>query len=295
VKEVPMSDLEGIHKQVIRAAMSAPYLQREEEHELALRWSEKGDEEALHQLVSSHIRLVIAIASRFRRYGLPLADMIQEGHVGLLEAAARFEPERGVRFSTYVTWWIRAAIQDYVLRNWSIVRGGTSSAQKSLFFNLRRLRAKLAQRMDRVSSAELHQHIAETVGVSREDVETMEARLSGSDVSLNVPVPGEEAEHASDRQDFLVDRCPLPDEIVAETIDSRRRAHWLRHAMAMLSERERLIIEARRLHDDDLVTLETVGRRLGISKERVRQIENRALDKLKKALQSNRSDMLVAA
>ena len=290
-----MSDLEGIHKQVIRAAMSAPYLQREEEYELALRWSEKGDEEALHQLVSSHIRLVIAIASRFRRYGLPLADMIQEGHVGLLEAAARFEPERGVRFSTYVTWWIRAAIQDYVLRNWSIVRGGTSSAQKSLFFNLRRLRAKLAQRMDGVSTTELHQRIAETVGVSREDVETMEARLSGSDVSLNVAVPGEEAEHASDRQDFLVDRCPLPDEIVAETIDSRRRAHWLRHAMAMLSERERLIIEARRLHDDDLVTLETVGRRLGISKERVRQIENRALDKLKKALQSNRSDMLVAA
>jgi RNA polymerase sigma-32 factor len=295
MKEVPMSDLEGIHKQVIRAAMSAPYLQREEEYELALRWSEKGDKEALHQLVSSHIRLVIAIASRFRRYGLPLADMIQEGHVGLLEAAARFEPERGVRFSTYVTWWIRAAIQDYVLRNWSIVRGGTSSAQKSLFFNLRRLRAKLAQKMDGVSSAELHQRIAETVGVNREDVETMEARLSGSDVSLNVAVPGEEAEHASDRQDFLVDRCPLPDEIVAETIDSRRRARWLRHAMAMLSERERLIIEARRLHDDDLVTLETVGRRLGISKERVRQIENRALDKLKKALQSNRSDMLVAA
>jgi len=295
VKEVSMSDLEGIHKQVIRAAMSAPYLQREEEYELALRWSEKGDKEALHQLVSSHIRLVIAIASRFRRYGLPLADMIQEGHVGLLEAAARFEPERGVRFSTYVTWWIRAAIQDYVLRNWSIVRGGTSSAQKSLFFNLRRLRAKLAQRMHGVSTTELHQRIAETVGVNREDVETMEARLSGSDVSLNAAVPSDEAEHASDRQDFLVDRCPLPDEIVAETIDSRRRARWLRHAMAMLSERERLIIEARRLHDDDLVTLETVGRRLGISKERVRQIENRALDKLRKALQSNRSDMLVAA
>ncbi|MBV8184892.1 MAG: RNA polymerase factor sigma-32 [Hyphomicrobiales bacterium] len=290
-----MSDLEGIHKQVIRAAMSAPYLQREEEHELALRWSEEGDEVALHQLVSSHIRLVIAIASRFRRYGLPLADMIQEGHVGLLEAAARFEPERGVRFSTYVTWWIRASIQDYVLRNWSIVRGGTSSAQKSLFFNLRRLRAKLGQKMDKLSASELHQRIAQTVGVSCDDVETMEARLSGSDLSLNVPVPGEETENASDRQDFLVDRNPLPDEIVAETIDSGRRAHWLHHAMTMLSERERLIIEARRLHDDDLVTLETVGRRLGISKERVRQIENRALDKLKKALQSNRGDMLVAA
>jgi RNA polymerase sigma-32 factor len=295
VKEVPMSDLEGIHKQVIRAAMSAPYLQREEERELALRWTVEGDEEALHQLVSSHIRLVIAIASRFRRYGLPLADMIQEGHVGLLEAAARFEPARGVRFSTYVTWWIRAAIQDYVLRNWSIVRGGTSSAQKSLFFNLRRLRAKLAQKMDGISANELHRRIAETVGVACEDVEIMETRLSGSDLSLNVPIPGEETDNASDRQDFLIDRNPLPDEIVAEAIDSRRRAHWLHHAMAMLSERERLIIEARRLHDDDLVTLETVGRRLGISKERVRQIENRALDKLKKALQSNRGDMLFAA
>ena len=289
-----MSDLDGIHKQVIRAALSAPYLQREEEHALALRWSDERDEEALHQLVSSHIRLVIAIASRFRRYGLPLADMIQEGHVGLLEAAARFEPERGVRFSTYVTWWIRASIQDYVLRNWSIVRGGTSSAQKSLFFNLRRLRAKLAQRTGSDSANQLHRRIAEAVGVSSHDVEIMEVRLAGSDLSLNVPVPGDEAENASDRQDFLVDKSPLPDEIVAEAIDSHRRANWLRRAMTMLSERERLIIEARRLHDDDLVTLETVGRRLGISKERVRQIENRALDKLKKALQSNRSDMLVA-
>ena len=280
-----MSDLGGIHKEVVKAAMSAPYLQRDEERDLALRWNDARDEEALHVLVSSHIRLVIAIASRFRHYGLPLADMIQEGHLGLLEAAARFEPEREVRFSTYAAWWIRAAVQDFVLRNRSIVRGGTSSTQKSLFFNLRRLRARLAQAAAGDASIDVHASIAAAVGVSRQDVEAMEARLSGPDLSLNASPLGEVEQPASERQEFLVDTSPLPDEIVAEEVDAGRRAGWLRRAMAMLTERERLIIEARRLREDEAATLEAVGKRLGISKERVRQIEARALDKLKEALE----------
>ena len=290
-----MSDFGGIHKEVVRAALSAPYLEREEERGLASRWTEGGDEEALHALVSSHIRLVIAIASRFRHYGLPLADMIQEGHLGLLEAAARFEPEREVRFSTYAAWWIRAAIQDYVLRNRSIVRGGTSSSQKSLFFNLRRLRARLSQAAAEDASIDIYASIAEAIGVSRQDVETMEARLSGPDLSLNVSPSGDTEKGANDRQDYLIDTRPLPDEVVADEIDTDRRAGWLKLAMTRLTERERLIIEARRLREDEPVTLEAVGKKLGISKERVRQIEARALDKLKQTLERDQASVFAYA
>ena len=144
-REDAMGEISGVRRQFVRAAMNAPFLEREEERLLAVRWKDNRDEAALHQLTAAHMRLVIALAARFRHYGLPMADLVQEGHVGLLEAAARFEPEREVRFSTYATWWIRASVQDYILRNWSIVRGGTSSAQKALFFNLRRLRAKLTR------------------------------------------------------------------------------------------------------------------------------------------------------
>jgi RNA polymerase sigma-32 factor len=211
-----------------------------------------------------------------------MADLVQEGHVGLLEAAARFEPERDVRFSTYATWWIRASIQDYILRNWSIVRGGTSSAQKALFFNLRRLRAKLSQSAAGDASIDVHQEIATAVGVSRSDVALMEARLSGSDMSLNAPLTESES-GAAERVDFLVDGAPLPDEAVGEAIDSERRVKWLRSALTVLSERELNILRARRLSEEG-ATLESLGDRLGISKERVRQIESRAIEKLKRAL-----------
>ena len=166
-----MAQLADVGRQFLNAAMSAPYLGREEERSLAFRWKNNKDEEALHDLTRAHMRLVIALALRFRHYGLPVADLIQEGHIGLLEAAARFEPEREVRFSTYATWWIRASMQNYVLHNWSIVRGGTSSAQKSLFFNLRRLRAKLAQGCGALTASEVVNSIALTLGVTRADVE----------------------------------------------------------------------------------------------------------------------------
>ena len=278
-----MAKASGSRREFVRAAMEAPYLERGEEHDLAVRWRHSQDQAALHRLTAAHMRLVIAIAARFRNFGLPMSDLIQDGHVGLLEAAARFEPDREVRFSTYATWWIRASIQDYILRNWSIVRGGTSSAQKALFFNLRRLRAKLTRGGEDRISAEVHGRIAAAIGVSRADVALMDARLSAPDASLNAPVMEADAGASAERVEFLVDGSPLPDELVGEVIDAERRVRWLRQALDVLNERELSILRARRLQDEQ-VTLEFLGDRLGISKERVRQIEGRALEKLKRAL-----------
>ena len=243
----------------------------------------------MHRMTQAHMRLVIAIAARFRHYGLPVADLIQEGHIGLLEAAARFEPEREVRFSTYATWWIRASIQDYILRNWSIVRGGTSSAQKALFFNLRRLRARLAHVAAAGKGVDVFGEIATAVGVSKADVALMDARLSGPDVSLNAPVLDSDPGSSAERVEFLVDGAPLQDETVGEAIDADRRVGWLRAALTVLSEREMRIVRERRLVDD-AATLESLGAKLGISKERVRQIENRALEKLRRALSERHGD-----
>ena len=273
----------------VRAAMRAPYLERGEEHELAVLWREKRDQAALDRLASAHMRLVIAIAAKFRNFGLNMSDLIQEGHVGLLEAAARFEPDRDVRFSTYATWWIRASIQDYILRNWSIVRGGTSSSQKSLFFNLRRLRARLAQSADQRPRRQIFTEIAGALGVSVSDVEQMDSRLSAPDTSLNAPIHESDTDNASNRQDFLVDTMPTPDETVGTTIDTERRTSWLRSALTVLNERELQIVRERRLKDEG-ETLEALGESLGISKERVRQIENRALEKLREALLRDHPD-----
>ncbi|MGQ4275058.1 RNA polymerase factor sigma-32 [Terrihabitans sp. B22-R8] len=278
-----MASAEGVGPGFVRRAMNAPFLQRDEEHVLAVRWKEGREEAALHRLAASHMRLVISVAGKFRHYGLSMSDLIQEGHVGLLEAAARFDPDREVRFSTYATWWIRAAIQDYVLRNWSIVRGGTSSTQKALFFSLRRLRWRLARQSEGLSNTEIYREIAQAVGVSEADVATMDSRLSGPDMSLNAPLTDGESD-SSERMDFLVDDGPLPEEIVAERVDEGRRNDWLRDALKVLDERELKIIRARQLAEESQ-TLEALGAVLGISKERVRQIEHRALQKLKRALE----------
>ncbi|MCF7672926.1 RNA polymerase factor sigma-32 [Bacillus subtilis] len=269
---------------LIRRAMSAPYLEKEQEQALVQRWKEQGDQVALDAITSAHMRLVISTAARFRKFDLPIADLIQEGTVGLMEAAFRFEPEREVRFSTYAIWWIRAAIQDYILRNWSIVRGGTSSTQKALFFNLRRLRAKFAQSNETISKKELYSRISEQLGVSEKDVEMMDSRLSGPDSSLSMTVSPDDSGSA-EKIDFLVDDHPLQDEVVGNMIDGERRVSWLKQALSVLNERELHIIRERRLNDD-AVTLEMLGDKLGISKERVRQIESRALEKLRAALLS---------
>ena len=275
-------------RSMVRAAMAAPYLEREEEHELAVAWKERDDQEALHKITRAHMRLVISMASKFRYFGLPMGDLIQEGHVGLLEAAARFDPSRDVRFSTYATWWIRASMQDYILRNWSIVRGGTSSAQKALFFNLRRLRARLAQGSGNLTRTETYKEISSALRVSEKDVALMDSRLSAPDHSLNAPISDEEG--GADRMDFLVSDAPQPDEIVEGVIDDERKIEWLHKALGVLNERELKIIRERRLRDEG-ATLEALGTKLGISKERVRQIENRALEKLKAALVQDNPDI----
>lgn len=279
----------------IKNSMKERLLERDEEFELAKRWRENGDERALHELVRSYTRLVIATASRFRNYGLPMGDLIQEGNVGLMQAAARFEPEREVRFSTYAAWWIRSAMQDYILRNWSIVRTGTTAAQKSLFFNLRRLRAKI----ENVSETEGlgdsgRKNIAEELNVSIKDVRDMEMRLSGGDQSLNSPL----RETSEDEwQDFLSDERASPEDVVIGMRDAETRTAWLEKALGELSDREQKIIRERRLRDET-VTLEHLGAELGVSKERVRQLEQRAMNKLRAAIErqvQERNDLFLEA
>lgn len=278
----------------IRASMQQPMLEREDEFELARRWRGAADEAALHKLVQSYTRLVISTASRFRNYGLPMGDLVQEGNIGLLQAAAKFDPDREVRFSTYATWWIRSAIQDYILRNWSIVRTGTTAAQKTLFFNLRRLRARIADTPSGRLSDEGRREIANELRVKRNEVESMENRLSGSDQSLNATV----AESSEDSwQDFLADPRPTPETVVRQLRDTEVRSRWLDKALSELSPREQTIIQRRRLREEG-ATLEELGRELGVSKERVRQLEHRAMNKMRDVISRNverPDDLLVEA
>lgn len=265
----------------IRHSMNQALLEKEEELDLARRWRHKGDERALHKLVSAYTRLVVAMAAKFRVYGLPVADLIQEGNVGLMLAAQRFEPERELRFSTYATWWVKAQMQDYVLRNWSIVRTGTTSSQKSLFFNLRRLRAKIEERNGRTNITDDDRlDIARQMGVNVKDVREMEMRLTGSDQSLNMKI-GESEE--DEWQSLLADTGPNPEDIVIGMKDSKTRSIWLANALSELNDREQTIIRERHLGSEG-VTLDELGRSLGVSKERVRQLEARAMDKIKAAL-----------
>jgi RNA polymerase sigma-32 factor len=270
----------------IKTSMKEPLLEREHEFELAKAWRQDGSEEALHELIRSYTRLVIALASRFRNYGLPMGDLIQEGNVGLMQAAARFEPEREVRFSTYASWWIRSSMQDYVLRNWSIVRTGTTAAQKALFFNLRRLKAKIEGKDGEALSDAGRAKIATDLNVNKSDVIEMELRLAGADQSLNAPL---KEESDGEWQDFLPDQRPNPEDVVQVLRDNETRSRWLAEALSELSPREQRIISERRL-GDEAVTLEMLGKELGISKERVRQLEQRAMSKLKASIERKVDD-----
>jgi len=275
----------GPDRKFIRAAMKAPLLDADHERALARAWHDRKDERALHELTSAYMRLVIAMAARFRAYGLPMGDLVQEGNVGLMQAAQRFDPERGVRFSTYASWWIRSSIQDYILRNWSIVRTGTTTAQKSLFFNLRRLRALINDGGSATLGPQGRSFVATQLRVSERDVETMESRLAAGDRSLNAAVPGTDSGDggAMEWQDLLADERLLPEEVAMASHDTRIRSRWLQRALATLSERETFIITRRRLSEEG-ETLESLGSQLGISKERVRQVEHQALSKLRTAL-----------
>ena len=270
-------EVQRASRRFISTSMRAPLLSREDERSLARRWSENGDTEALHGLIDAYTRLVVRPAMHYRRYGAPLSDLVQEGVVGLMMAAQRFQPEREIRFSTYATWWVRAAMQDYILRNWSVVRTGTTAAQKTLFFNFRRLRARIDEPYDSRLPPLARARIADELKVPLGDVETMEIRLAGFDQSLNAPagVEGDE-----EWQDILPDPAPSPEARVVAMRDAETRSRWLAAALDELTARERRIIDERRLRDDT-VTLKALSVKLGISKERVRQIEHGAMKKIR--------------
>ncbi len=262
-----------------------------EEYMLAKRWQEHQDSEAAQKLVTSHLRLVARIAMGYRGYGLPIGEVISEGNVGLMQAVKRFEAERGFRLATYAMWWIRASIQEYILRSWSLVKMGTTAAQKKLFFNLRRVKGQIQALEEGDLKPEHVKQIATKLGVPEEDVISMNRRLSG-DAPLNAPVrnDGESGEW----QDWLVDDTPNQEERLAESEELSRRKSYLATAMSGLNDREKRIFEARRLSDEP-ATLEDLSTEFGVSRERIRQIEVRAFEKVQRAVQqSAKGDQLQA-
>ena len=267
--------------------MKAELLDAETELRLAYAWRDQRDEAALHRLITAYMRLAISMASKFRRYGAPMNDLIQEASLGLMKAADKFDPDRGVRFSTYAVWWIKASIQDYVMRNWSMVRTGSTSSQKSLFFNMRRVQARIEReamaRGEMLDPHEVRAMVATEVGVPLADVEMMEGRLSGSDFSLNATQSTDE--DGREWIDALEDQSAQAAELVATTRDAEVLRHWLASAMGALNERERFIVRERKLREDPR-TLESLGQELSLSKERVRQLEAAAFAKMRKTLET---------
>jgi len=256
-------------------------LEPNEEYMLAKRWREHGDAEAAHRLITSHLRLVARIAMGYRGYGLPIGEVISEGNVGLMQAVKRFEPDRGFRLATYAMWWIRASIQEYILRSWSLVKMGTTAAQKKLFFNLRRAKSQLQALEEGDLKPEHVKKIARKLGVTEEDVVSMNRRLGG-DASLNAPVRADT--ESGEWQDWLVDESPDQEQRLVESEEFGRRKAYLSTALSTLNDRERRIFEARRLAEDP-VTLEDLSAEFGVSRERIRQIEVRAFEKVQKAVQ----------
>lgn len=267
-------------RRFISSTMSEPLLEREHEQDLARRWLGDRDEAALHELTASHARLVVRIATGYRSSGLALADLIQEGNVGLMQAADRFDPDRGVRFSTYASWWIMAAVQNYLLRNASIVRATTTPRQRRLFFGVRRMRALEATGFDGRLSSEARTRIAVMLDATPDEVASMEAYLGRSDQSLNAPIG---ADDSAEAQDLIAGQGPTPEEIVMRDRDGVTRAAWIAEALSRLSPRERHIVSHRFL-GDNRITLAEIGAGFGVSKERIRQIERRALRKMRDTL-----------
>jgi RNA polymerase sigma-32 factor len=258
-----------------------PMLEPQEEYMLAKSWREHGDRDAAHRLVTSHLRLVARIAMGYRGYGLPVGEVVSEGNVGLMQAVKRFDPDKGFRLATYAMWWIRAAIQEYILRSWSLVKMGTTAAQKKLFFNLRKIKGQLKALDEGDLRPDQVKRIATQLGVTEEDVISMNRRLAG-DSSLNAPVRNDS--ESGEWQDWLVDDTMDQETALAESEEAQRRRGMLNNALKGLNERERRVFEARRLAEDPL-TLEELSAEFGVSRERIRQIEVRAFEKVQKAVQ----------
>ena len=276
---IPMAP-EGNLSRYLQDIRKFPMLQPEEELELARRWRASEDEQAAHRLVTSHLRLVAKIAMGYRGYGLPVGELISEGNVGMMQAVKRFDPDRGFRLATYAMWWIRAAIQEYILHSWSLVKMGTTAAQKKLFFNLRRLKGQMAALEEGDLQPEQVAKIAHTLQVPEQDVVSMNRRLSAPDNSLNAPV---RADSEGEWQDWLVDDSDNQETVLAESEDIGNRKQLLGDALKTLNERERHILIERRLKDEP-TTLEELSQQYNISRERVRQIEVRAFEKLQKSM-----------
>jgi len=264
-----------------------PMLEPQEEYVLAKSWREHGDTEAAHKLVTSHLRLVAKIAMGYRGYGLPISEVISEGNVGLMQAVKRFEPDKGFRLATYAMWWIKAAIQEYILRSWSLVKMGTTANQKKLFFNLRKAKSKISALDEGDLRPDQVQIIAKRLGVTEQDVIDMNRRLGG-DASLNAPIRDDS--ESGEWQDWLVDEAPTQERLLADSEESENRHKALIGALDVLNDRERRIFEARRLADDP-VTLEELASEFGVSRERVRQIEVRAFEKVQKAVKSRMAQL----
>lgn len=257
----------------------------EKEQELAFRWKNEQDESAAHELMESYLRLVVKVAISFKGYGLPITEVIQEGNIGLIQAISRFEPERGFRLSTYAMWWIRAQIQEYILANWSMVKIGTTSSQKKLFFNLKRLRNKLRESGSDEMSMDVAEKIAKELGVKINDVIGMEQRLQGGDQSLNATISGDEG--TSEWMDLLVEDGPSQEDLMVKSQEDGLRRKALKEAISILDEREKAIFTSRQLCDERKVpTLEALSQHFGISRERVRQLEKRAFEKICKHIQT---------
>ena len=280
VATMPIVTAEGGLTRYLEEIRRFPMLEPQQEYMLAKRWKEHGDRDAAHQLVTSHLRLVAKIAMGYRGYGLPISEVISEGNVGLMQAVKRFEPEKGFRLATYAMWWIRAAIQEYVLRSWSLVKIGTTAAQKRLFFNLRKIKGQIAALDDGNLHPDQIKQIATTLSVTEADVVSMNQRLTG-DASLNAPMRADEG--ASEWQDWLVDDTPSQETVLGESEEYQERMGLLTNAMADLNEREKAIFQARRLRDDP-ATLEELAQEYNVSRERIRQIEVRAFEKVQDAV-----------
>ena len=279
---LPVVGSEGNLSRYLQEIRKFPMLAQDEEYMLAKRWQEHGDSEAAHKLVTSHLRLVAKIAMGYRGYGLPVSELISEGNVGMMQAVKRFDPDRGFRLATYAMWWIRAAIQEYILHSWSLVKMGTTAAQKKLFFNLRKLKGQMRAIEEGDLAPEQVTHIADTLGVPEDDVVQMNRRLAAPDHSLNAPL---RIDGDGEWQDWLVDESESQEDILAEEEELGKRRALLVSAMKNLNERERHILEERRLKEEP-TTLEELSQEYGISRERVRQIEVRAFEKLQKAIRN---------
>jgi RNA polymerase sigma-32 factor len=273
---------EGNLSRYLQEIRKFPMLSPDEELSLAKQWRDKGDERAAHKLVTSHLRLVAKIAMGYRGYGLPVGELISEGNVGMMQAVKRFDPERGFRLATYAMWWIRAAIQEYILHSWSLVKMGTTAAQKKLFFNLRRLKGQMAALEDGDLKPEQVEKIARVLAVPEQDVISMNRRLASPDHSLNAPV---RADSEGEWQDWLVDEQETQESELADREDLGNRRMLLGEALKTLNERERHILIERRLKDEP-TTLEELSQQYNISRERVRQIEVRAFEKLQKSMKT---------